>query len=454
MKDPRAAVKAYDIRGVVPEVLDEEVAELLGRAAAVELAADALIVARDMRPTSEALAEAFMRGVRRQGTDTVAAGLASTDLLYFASGRLGLPGAMVTASHNPAHYNGIKLCRAGAGPIARETGLERIGQRAFAGDFPRAPRAGSRRDVDLLDAFAAHVRSFADPAGWRPLRIAVDAGNGMAGLVVPAVFADLPVDVVPLYFELDGTFPNHPADPLDPANLADTRAAVRRHGCDAGLAFDGDADRVFFVDEAGRPASPSVVTAAIADVLLQREPGATVLYNAVCSRVVPETVAAAGGSAVRTRVGHSYIKATMAETGAVFAGEHSGHFYFRDNFRADSGVIAALLVLEALGRSEGPLSSLLAPYDRYAASGEVNVAVGDTAAALDRVLTGFRAGNAVDHLDGLTIDGGDWWFNVRSSNTEPVLRLNVEARDRPCMERLRDRVLDIVGMKGSDGCLP
>jgi len=439
-----AIVKAYDIRGVVPDDLDEDVAERLGRAAAIELQGEAVVVARDMRPSGEALAGAFMRGVRAEGVDTVDIGLASTDLLYYASGRLGLPGAMWTASHNPARYNGLKLCRAGAEPVSLDTGLSAIRDRAVAGQFAPAGQEGRHERRELLGEYAEHVLGFVDAGAMRPLKVAVDAGNGMGGLVVPAVFEGLPLEVVPLYFELDGTFPNHPANPIEPENLVDLQRAVITHGCDIGLAFDGDADRMFCVDEEGRPVSPSLVTAIIAERLLRKNPGETVLYNLICSKVVPETVEAAGGHAVRTRVGHSFIKAVMRDTGAVFAGEHSGHYYFRDNFRADSGLIAAVVLLEALGEHGGPLSALVKPYDRYAASGELNTEVADQAGAMDRVAEAYVGRGEVDWADGLTVNGDGWWFNLRPSNTEPLLRLNVEADGEQAMAQVRDEVLDIV----------
>jgi phosphomannomutase len=437
-------VKAYDVRGVVPDQLDAEVAEALGRAAAVELNGEAVAVGRDMRPSSEELAGAFMTGVRAQGVDTIDIGLASTDLVYYASGRLSIPGAMWTASHNPARYNGLKLCRAGAEPVSLDTGLSAIRDRAQSGDVPRAVRTGSHRELDLTAEYAEHVLGFIEPERMRPLKIAVDAGNGMGGLVVPPVFAGLPVELVPLYFELDGTFPNHPANPIEPENLRDLQAAVVEHSCDAGLAFDGDADRMFCVDEQGRPVSPSLVTAVIAEVILGRHPGETVLYNLICSRIVPETIEKSGGHPVRTRVGHSFIKAVMKDTGAVFAGEHSGHYYFRDNFRADSGLIAAVMLLEALGDHGGPLSALIAPYDVYAQSGELNTEVVDQQAATERVAEAFRREGDADWADGLTVEGDGWWFNLRPSNTEPLLRLNVEAGDEATMHRVRDRVLHLV----------
>jgi phosphomannomutase len=439
-----AIVKAYDIRGIVPDELDTEVARALGRAAAVELQGPAIVVGRDMRPSSPDLAEAFMAGVRAEGVDTIDVGLASTDLLYYASGRLGIPGAMFTASHNPAGYNGIKLCRAAAEPISLETGLARIRDRAITGDFPPAAREGGHRELDLLAEFAAHVRTFADVERLRPLTVAIDAGNGMAGHVVPSVLDGLPVSIVPLYFDLDGTFPNHPANPIEAENLVDLQAAVVRDGCDLGLAFDGDADRVFCVDERGRAVPPSLITAVIADTLLRRNPGATVLYNLICSKTVPETIEASGGNAVRTRVGHSFIKALMKDTDALFAGEHSGHYYFRDNFRADSGLIAAVVLLEALSDHGGPMSQLVAPYDRYVQSGELNTRVVDSPTAIDRVADDFAEEGDADWADGLTVQGDDWWFNLRPSNTEPLLRLNVEAATDLQMGAVRDRVLALI----------
>ncbi|MGI8874447.1 MAG: phosphomannomutase/phosphoglucomutase [Egibacteraceae bacterium] len=444
MLDLTAIVKAYDIRGLIPDQIDAEVARALGRACAVELHGEAVIVARDMRPSSPDLAAAFIEGVRTQGVDAVDIGLASTDLLYYASGRLGLPGAVWTASHNPAGYNGLKVCRAGAEPVSLDTGLAAIRDRAQHGDFPDADETGDLRTDDLIDDFAEHVRSFVSVEGMQPVKVAVDAGNGMAGLVVPPVFDGLPIDLVPLYFELDGTFPNHPANPIEAANLVDLQAAVTAEDCALGLAFDGDADRMFCVDEQGRPVAPSLVTAVIADTILRRHPGETVLYNLICSKVVPETIEAAGGRAIRTRVGHSFIKALMKDTGAVFAGEHSGHYYFRDNFRADSGLIAAVLLLEALGEHGGTLSALVAPYDRYAQSGEVNVEVDDQQRATDAVVAAFAEEGDADWADGLTVDAEDWWFNLRPSNTEPLLRVNVEAADPATMERVRDRVLDLI----------
>ncbi len=444
MHDLSKIVKAYDIRGVVPDELDVEVAEALGRAAAVELEAEAVVVGRDMRSSGVELAEGFMAGVRAQGVDSVDIGLASTDLLYYASGRLQLPGAMWTASHNPARYNGLKLCRAGAEPISLDTGLKQIRDRAQAGDFPVTDDTGTKGEQDLLGEYAEHVRGFVDVDRMGPVKVAVDAGNGMGGLVVPAVFDGLPAELVPLYFELDGTFPNHPPNPIELDNLRDLQAAVREHGCDVGLAFDGDADRMFCVDERGEPVSPSLVSAVIAETLLRREPDATILYNLICSKVVPETIERAGGHAVRTRVGHSFIKARMKDTGALFAAEHSGHYYFRDNYRADSGLVAAVVLLEALSDSGGALSELVAPYDRYAASGEINSEVDDQQAVTEEVAEAFADEGDADWTDGLTVSGDGWWFNLRPSNTEPVLRLNVEADDPDAMARVRDRVLELV----------
>jgi phosphomannomutase len=444
MKQLARIVMAYDVRGLVPDELNEEVAWVLGRAAAVELQGAAIIVGRDMRQSSESLAQAFMQGVRTQGVDTIDIGLASTDLLYYASGKLGHPGAMWTASHNPAQYNGLKLCRAGAAGVSLDSGLAQIRDIALSGSYPEADAEGTAHQADLIDDYAEHVRSFVDLAALRPLSVVVDAGNGMAGLVVPPIFDGLPVSIDPLYFELDGTFPHHPANPIEPANLVDLQRRVVGTHADLGLAFDGDADRMFCVDEQGRIVPPSLVVACIAETLLRRLPGETVLYNLICSHVVPETIEARGGHAIRTRVGHSFIKGVMKDTGAVFAGEHSGHYYFRDNFRADSGVIAALILLEALSESGGTLSELLAPYDRYVQSGEINTEVEDQRAATDRVAEEFASEGEADWADGLTVNGDGWWFNLRPSNTEPLLRLNVEADDRATMEEIRDRVVRLL----------
>ena len=451
MPDLSAIVKAYDIRGVVGEQLDVRTVRGFGGALArllraEDAAAHAVVVGRDMRPSSPELVAAFAEGVTGQGLDVVDVGLASTDLLYYASGTLGLAGAMFTASHNPAQYNGIKLCRAGASPIGQETGLATL-RRSVEDGVPDGPGGGTVHTRDLLDGYAAHLRGLVDLSGSRPLTVVVDAGNGMAGHTVPAVLRGLPLRVVPLYFELDGTFPNHDANPLDPATLVDLRKRVVAESADLGLAFDGDADRCAVVDETGDAVSPSALTALVAVRELARHPGAPVIHNLITSRAVPEIVAEHGGRPVRTRVGHSFIKQTMAETGAVFGGEHSGHYYFRDFWRADSGLLAALHVLAALGEQERPLSALVAAYARYAASGEVNSAVADVPAAIAAVRAHYasRAGAAFDELDGLTVElPGGSWFNLRPSNTEPLLRLNVEAPDAGAMASLRDEVLAIV----------
>ncbi|MFT4745111.1 MAG: phosphomannomutase [Nitriliruptoraceae bacterium] len=443
-----AIVKAYDIRGLVATQLDEELAEAIGAAAAVVLGEGegAIAVGYDMRPSSEPLVAAFARGANAQGVDVVNIGLASTDMLYYASGSLGLPGAMFTASHNPAAYNGIKLCRAGAAPVSLETGLAEIRDLVLAGGpGPVSGPAGTVHHRALLADFADHVRSFVDVTRLSPVSLVVDAGNGMAGYVLPAVFEPLPMQVEEMYFELDGTFPNHPADPIDPANIVDLCAAVVAGGHALGLAFDGDADRMFAVDEKGVPVSSSVIGAVVADRLLRRTPGATVLHNLICSDVVAETITAAGGIPIRTRVGHSLIKQRMAETDAIYACEHSGHHYFRDNYRADSGLIAALVLLEAVAESGAPLSEVVAPYDRYAASGERNHRVSDVAAATAAVAHAFgdRA-TASDTEDGLTLRLEGGWFNLRPSNTEPLLRLNVEGLDVDRMLAIRDEVEDII----------
>jgi phosphomannomutase len=438
--------KAYDIRGIVPDELDEGVAEAVGAAFARMTGAPAVVTVHDMRTSSAPLAEAFGAGAASQGADVLSAGLGSTDMLYYASGSLGIPGAMITASHNPAKYNGIKLCRAGARPVGADTGLAELRTLAEGG-VPAAQGAqGTITPRDLLSGYADHLKTLVDLSGIRPLTVAVDAGNGMAGHTVPKVFEGLPISLVPLYFELDGTFPNHEANPIDPKNLVDLQRAVVDSGADVGLAFDGDADRCFVVDERGEIVSPSVLTALIAVRELAREPGATVIHNLITSRAVPEIVSAHGGTPVRTRVGHSFIKAEMAATGAIFGGEHSGHFYFRDFWFADSGMLAGLHVLAALGSQGGPLSSLLSEYARYEASGEINSEVSDQKAATERVRAAFagRDGVTMDELDGLTVDSGTWWFNLRPSNTEPLLRLNVEAPDEATLTEIRDQVLRIV----------
>jgi phosphomannomutase len=443
--------KAYDVRGLVPDEFDETAAESVGAAFAQLTGAPAVLTVHDMRTSSAPLAEAFGRGAASQGTEVISAGLGSTDMLYYASGSLGLPGAMITASHNPAKYNGIKLCRAGARPVGADTGLAELREMAARGVPGQPGPAGAITQRDLLSGYAAYLKTLVDLSGIRPLKVAVDAGNGMAGYTVPKVFDGLPVETVPLYFELDGTFPNHEANPIDPANLADLQRAVRASGADVGLAFDGDADRCFVVDERGEIVSPSVLTALIAVRELAREPGATIIHNLITSRAVPEIVAEHGGKPVRTRVGHSFIKAEMASTGAIFGGEHSGHFYFRDFWFADSGMLAALHVLAALGSQAGPLSPLLSSYARYVASGELNNEVTNQAAATARVREAFegRPGLAVDELDGLTVSGDGWWFNLRPSNTEPLLRLNVEARDETALAATRDEVLRIVRDAGT-----
>jgi phosphomannomutase len=438
--------KAYDIRGTVPDQLDESVSESVGAAFAQLTGASAIVTVHDMRSSSAPLAEAFGHGAASQGADVIAAGLGSTDMLYYASGSLGLPGAMITASHNPAKYNGIKLCREGARPVGAETGLTQLRAMAEGGIPPAQGAPGSISSRDLLAGYAAYLKTLVDLSGIRPLKIAVDTGNGMAGYTVPKVFEGLPVTIVPLYFELDGTFPHHEANPIDPKNLVDLQQAVVSSGADIGLAFDGDADRCFVVDERGEIVSPSVLTALIAVAELAREPGATVIHNLITSRAVPEIVTAHGGTPVRTRVGHSFIKAEMARTGAIFGGEHSGHFYFRDFWFADSGMLAALHVLAALGSQDGPLSPLLSEYALYQASGEINSEVRDQQDATQRVKAAFAGTDGVwmDELDGLTVGRDDWWFNLRPSNTEPLLRLNVEAPDEATLTGIRDQVLRIV----------
>ncbi|WP_410653588.1 phosphomannomutase/phosphoglucomutase [Amycolatopsis sp. cmx-4-54] len=449
MPDLSGIVKAYDIRGVVGEQLDAALVRDLGSAFAllIKPESDSVVIGHDMRDSSPELSAAFADGVTSQGLDVVSIGLASTDQLYFASGSLNLPGAMFTASHNPAKYNGIKLCRSGAAPVGQDSGLAEIRDTVEQGVPAFQGQRGSVTEKDVLAEYAAYLRKLVDLSGSRPLKVVVDAGNGMGGYTVPTVFAGLPIEVVPMYFELDGNFPNHEANPLDPKNIVDLQAKVREEGADAGLAFDGDADRCFVVDERGEPVSPSAITALVAIRELEKEPGGTIIHNLITSKGVPEIVAEHGGKPVRTRVGHSFIKAEMAKTGAIFGGEHSAHYYFRDFWRADTGMLAALHVLAALGEQTGPLSELTAEYSRYAASGEINSTVDDQVARMMAVKDAFgaRDGVEIDELDGLTVQlPGGGWFNLRPSNTEPLLRLNVEAADAEAVRVLTEDVLAIV----------
>lgn len=443
-------VKAYDVRGVVPDQWDESLAELFGAAFVQVTGAEAIVIGHDMRPSSPGLSRAFARGAAARGVDVTEIGLCSTDQLYYASGVFDLPGAMFTASHNPAQYNGIKMCRAGAAPVGQDTGLAEIRELVESWLDSGAPTSdatpGTITQRDTLEDYAAYLRSLVDLASIRPLKVVVDAGNGMGGHTVPTVFAGLPLDLVPMYFELDGTFPNHEANPLDPANIVDLQQRVREESADIGIAFDGDADRCFVVDENGDPVSPSAITALVAARELGKHSGGTVIHNLITSWSVPEVVREHGGTPVRTRVGHSFIKAEMARTGAIFGGEHSAHYYFRDFWNADTGMLAALHVLAALGGQDGPLSQLVAEFDRYAGSGEINSTVDDQAARLAAIKVAYegREGVTIDELDGLTVTAEDWWFNVRPSNTEPLLRLNAEAKDEATMAKARDEVLEII----------
>jgi phosphomannomutase len=440
--------KAYDVRGLYPEQLDEELARRIGRAFIELTGAGSLAIGQDMRPSSEPMAEALADGATSQGADVIRVGLCSTDMLYYVSGALDVAGIMLTASHNPSQYNGLKFTRPGAVPVGQESGLADLKRMVAEGEpSGDAPKRGEvHQGEDLLPRYAEHVRRFVHQDALRPLKVVADAGNGMAGHVLPVIFERLPFDLVPMYFELDGTFPNHPADPINPKNLEALRQRVVAERADVGLAFDGDADRVFLVDETGGIVQSSLVGALVSRTMCEREPGATVLYNLICSHVVPATIREAGGNPVRTRVGHSFIKAVMAETGAIFGCEHSGHYYFRDNYRADSGLIAALVILEVLSRANRPLSEVLAPYRRYADSGEINRRVegDDPKSVIQRVAEDYPEDQR-DWTDGLTIEAQDWWFNLRPSNTEPLLRLNVEARDEEQMARVRDEVLEKVG---------
>lgn len=450
--DTTAIFKAYDIRGTYPDQIDESIARAIGSAFGTFVGTNRIVVARDMRPSGVTLIDAFSEGARSVGVSVIDLGLASTDFLYFAAGHLDAPGAMFTASHNPAQYNGIKMCLAGAKPIGTDTGLkdiERLTEQFFAA--PAAGDMASREELDLKNAWVEHVRSFTDVAKLTNLKVVADAANGMGGMVAPLVFGGLPFDLEVLYEELDGTFPNHPADPIQPENLRDLQARVLETGADVGLAFDGDADRVFLIDEKAQPVSGSVTTAMVAEAMLQRHPGSTVLYNLICSKAVPEVILEHGGVPVRTRVGHSFIKQVMAETGAVFGGEHSGHYYYADNYRADSGIITAMVVLGLICERGVPLSELVKPYQRYAASGEINTEVANPPAVVARLAElATSRGERVDQLDGLTVDHGSWWYNVRPSNTEPLLRLNVEAPNaQECDERVAQVMSLINEIKGS-----
>jgi len=439
--------KAYDVRAVYPGEFDDDGAYRIGAAFASWVGADQIVLGRDCRLSSPALSEAFRDGVLRAGASILDIGLATTDMVYFASGRLRLPGAMFTASHNPPQYNGLKLCRPGAAPVGEESGLREIRTMAENGAAPSLSGSGPGRveHRDLRPDYIEHLLSFVDLERLAPLTVVADAANGMAGLVVPEIFERLPAKLVPLYMELDGTFPNHPADPIVPENQADLRRAVTEHHADLGLAFDGDADRVFLVDERAEGVSGSLVTALVARGMLARHPGATILYNLICSHVVPEVVRELGGNPVRTRVGHSFVKQVMAETGAVFGGEHSGHYYFREHYNADSGLVATMVVMDQLSKAGVPLSALLEPLRRYADSGEINSEVDDPKVTIERLATDYADGRQ-DRLDGLTVEFDDWWFNVRPSNTEPLLRLNVEANTQPLLEEKTAKVLaDIRG---------
>jgi phosphomannomutase len=435
--------KAYDVRGVVPDELDADLARRIGAAFAEWSGAPSIVLGRDCRLSSPELATAIAEGATSRGVDVVDLGLASTDLLYFASGAEDLPGVMLTASHNPKQYNGLKFCLAGARPVGEETGLREIRRLVEAGERPPVPALGTVRSRDLLEAYVDHVLTFVDSETMRPLIVVADTANGMGGLVVPAVMERLPVRLHHLFPDLDGTFPNHPADPIDPENQRDLKAAVLEYRADVGLAFDGDADRVFLIDERAQDVSGSLLTALVAEAMLEREPGAKIVHNLICSWTVPEVIREHGGIPVRTRVGHSFIKQVMAETGAVFGGEHSGHYYFRDNYRADSGLIAAVVAMGELSKAEVPLSALLAPLRRYVASGEINTVVDDQTGRIEAV-AGALADGRTDRLDGLTVEFDDWWCNVRPSNTEPLLRLNVEARTPELLAEKTAMVLGLI----------
>lgn len=435
MKDLGTIVKAYDIRGTYPDQIDAHTCQAIGVGYAayiksIEPDTTEIVMARDMRPSGPELTSAFADGVQSQGLNVLDIGMGSTDMIYFASGSLDLPGVMFTASHNPAGYNGIKLCRSSAAPIGEGSGLEEIKEVATAwnaGSVSDVENAGTRRSDDLLKAFADHVRGFIDVEKLKPLKVIADTANGMGGLIVPEIFSTLPFDIEVMYPELDGTFPNHEANPIQPENIVDLQKRVLETGADIGLAFDGDADRVFLVDNEGNGISGSLTTSMLAKATLEKDPGASIIYNLICSKAVAEIVEENGGTAIRSRVGHSFIKQTMAQTGAAFGGEHSAHYYFRDNWRADSGIIASMLILAELSAFDGTLADMIKPFERYEASGEINTVVSDADAVIAAIASHY-SGADIDELDGLTVDSGDWWFNLRASNTEPLLRLNLEAK--------------------------
>jgi phosphomannomutase len=441
--------KAYDIRGLVDVEIDVDFAFATGVAFArflqIEREPGTIVIGEDMRPSSPLLADAFSAGATSLGMDVIRIGLASTDMLYFASGKLGLPGAMFTASHNPAEYNGIKLCLSDARPVGKESGLVTIENFVREGSPIALRNVGVEKQRNMLEEYVDHLLTLVDIKDIRPLKIIVDAGNGMAGHTAPAIFARLNCEVIPMYFELDGTFPNHEANPLDESTLRDLKQAMIDQKADLGLAFDGDADRCFLVDERGVAVNPSALTALIAHRELIKRPGSSIIYNLISSRAVQEVIAENGGVGLRSRVGHSYIKKMMADSGAIFGGEHSGHFYFKEFWRADSGALAALHAIAALGESDTTMSALLAPYNRYVISGEINSKVSDTKAATEAVEKSYASDQVtMDHLDGLTVNGHTWWFNLRPSNTEPLLRLNVEASTQAQMETVRDAVLSLI----------
>ena len=448
-------IKAYDVRGIVPGELDENISFQIGQAFVVALklrksegGCGQVVIAHDMRPSGPALVQSFANGIKAQGVDVLHMGLASTDGLYFATGFLNIAGAMFTASHNPAQYNGIKLAKAGAAPVGQDSGLKEITQLVLKGVSPYEGVKGKDSERDLNSEYVKYLHSLVDLKAVRKLKVVIDAGNGMGGFSVPKVFDNSNIEIVPMYFELDGTFPNHEANPIEPANLVDLQKRVVAEKADLGIAFDGDADRAFFVDENGVSISPSAITALIAKRELKREPGSVIIHNLITSRSVAEVVSENGGTAIKTRVGHSFIKQVMKDTNAIFGGEHSGHFYFRDFWFADSGMLAALHVLSALGETKSgeTFSALIKEFDRYIASGEINTLVKDVLVTSNKVRQHFALMKDVqiDDLDGLTFASDAWWVNIRPSNTEPLLRLNAEAKDRATMEKLRDEVLVII----------
>jgi phosphomannomutase len=440
----RSIFKAYDIRGTYPDQIDDETAYAIGLGLATLLKPERAVIGRDMRTSSDNLNNAVKKGLAEGGADIDDIGLISTDGLYFAVGKYGYDcGIMITASHNPPQYNGMKICEREAVPLSGDGKLAEVKDIILNDRFKKAAKPGSVNEKNIISDYVDHVLSFVDISRIKPFKIVVDAGNGMAGMIVPEIFNRLPCKLIPMYFELDGSFPNHPASPIEPENVADLKMKIKETGADLGAAFDGDADRVFLVDENGKTLGGDMATALVAKSLLKKNPGSTVLYNLICSGAVPEVINSMGGKAIRTRVGHALIKPLMKKHNAIFGGEHSGHFYFRDNWYADSGLIALLVCLELISEADMPLSRQVSIFDKYVRSGEINSQVDDIKKKLTEIERKFSDGE-IDKEDGLTVEYDNWWFNVRPSNTEPLLRLNVEADNDEILRVATGRVLEVI----------